>query len=228
MDLDNNTVASDGEKLTKLPKEAVDELLNCITEYTFPELKNIDKICPILTPNGSPAGNGNGNANGNGQGNLFSESEEERKKNEYYLRMSFVSFFVSLFGNLHTFINEDLEDTEDVFDADNYIAQQVTDSQVILSPPPPLSLFSRPFFPLQSFPLPSFPLLPVFFLSPFSLAFLFSSLFLLSISLPLLPFSFPLITPLFQLLSLPSPSCPLLPLCFCHHLAIAPNMYFHE
>ena len=116
MDLDDNEILipslQDPQKaeISVLPEESFEELNSYLYDYLHPELREIDAIdSPPLSAE---------------------ESEQLKSKCDHYIRMSFVSFFVSLFWNIQTFINEDLEDTEDVFDVAFYLESQVTKDQV--------------------------------------------------------------------------------------------------
>ena len=116
VDLDDNEILipslQDPQKaeISVLPEESFEELNSYLYDYLHPELREIDAIdSPPLSAE---------------------ESEQLKSKSDHYIRMSFVSFFVSLFWNIQTFINEDLEDTEDVFDVAFYLESQVTKDQV--------------------------------------------------------------------------------------------------
>ena len=110
MDLDNNIVTvSEEEPLPVLPSNVLEELKTRLGSLLFPELNSLGSLT------------------------LTKETENTRlkfeKKNETDIRMCFLAFHICLFRNIPKFVNAELEDTDDIFDIDNYLATQVIECE---------------------------------------------------------------------------------------------------
>ena len=108
VDLDNNNVSIPDEyPLPKVPAGAMTHLKNSLKKAIFPELRQLGRI----------------DTNEDKTPHELEEIEIQKQKQ---IRLCFLAFYVYLFRDIKKYLNVGLEDTEDVFDIDNFLKVKIS------------------------------------------------------------------------------------------------------
>ena len=111
IDLDDNTVTVNKEEpLPEPPEEAMNMLRETLGRVLFPELEQLSDIRSRKASK--------------------KDREEMEARKENQIRLCFLAYFVCLLKDIPKFINAELENTDDVFDIDNYLSTQVHEAEV--------------------------------------------------------------------------------------------------